>query len=411
MTASRAIQMPLPPAEMPPAEPPFAALPASFVQSDLAKIGGGFPDTPEAQARLAEKFSSAAILLRQDMTERIADIALALDALMRLPAYREACLAAAPPIAQIDQGTRGIFNALDFHLAAEGPRLIEANTNGGGAFLLGLLGELSGGQTRDEWEDRLVAMLRAEWALARPEQSLRRVAIVDDAPESQFLRDEFTLAAVALRRRGIDCLLLDPADLDFHDGALRHRGTAIDFVYNRLTRFSLEGEAERALALAYCHNAVVISPNPHIHAIWACKRNLSVWSSASALRAFGLPAPMALMLAESVPATAMVTPDNAEAIWRNRNALYFKPVDGHASKGVYAGAKITRGAWQEVSAGGYVAQERVDPPLLQTPSGMMKVDIRAFVWNGAVVSLGARLFRGQTMNFRTPGGGFAHIRR
>jgi hypothetical protein len=39
----------------------------------------------------------------------------------------------------------------------------------------------------------------------------------------------------------------------------------------------------------------------------------------------------------------------------------------------------------------------------------MKGDLRAYVYQGRVQLLAARLYQGQTTNFRTPGGGFAPV--
>jgi len=39
----------------------------------------------------------------------------------------------------------------------------------------------------------------------------------------------------------------------------------------------------------------------------------------------------------------------------------------------------------------------------------MKVDLRVFVYNGAIQFLSARLYQGQTTNFQTPGGGLAAV--
>jgi hypothetical protein len=43
----------------------------------------------------------------------------------------------------------------------------------------------------------------------------------------------------------------------------------------------------------------------------------------------------------------------------------------------------------------------------QTPA--LKFDLRAYAYNGQVQWLAARLYQGQTTNFRTPGGGFAPV--
>ena len=39
----------------------------------------------------------------------------------------------------------------------------------------------------------------------------------------------------------------------------------------------------------------------------------------------------------------------------------------------------------------------------------LKFDIRNYVYDGAVQFVTARLYQGQTTNFRTPGGGFAPV--
>jgi len=39
----------------------------------------------------------------------------------------------------------------------------------------------------------------------------------------------------------------------------------------------------------------------------------------------------------------------------------------------------------------------------------MKFDLRAYTYDGAVQWMAARLYQGQTTNFRTPGGGFAPV--
>ena len=55
--------------------------------------------------------------------------------LTTLPAWQAHALAHAAPIAQHEFGPSGVFMGYDFHLGPDGPRLIEINTNAGGAFL------------------------------------------------------------------------------------------------------------------------------------------------------------------------------------------------------------------------------------------------------------------------------------
>ncbi|MDD5410552.1 MAG: hypothetical protein PHF31_03935 [Methylobacter sp.] len=39
----------------------------------------------------------------------------------------------------------------------------------------------------------------------------------------------------------------------------------------------------------------------------------------------------------------------------------------------------------------------------------LKLDLRLYVYRGQTQLIGARLYQGQTTNFRTPGGGFAQV--
>ena len=93
-------------------------------------------------------FSNAPVFLSESDTGGMIRIVHAIEAATRLPAYREAVLSWAPEIARHDFGPRGVFMGYDFHLAADGPKLIEINTNAGGAFLNALLGQGSTGLLR-----------------------------------------------------------------------------------------------------------------------------------------------------------------------------------------------------------------------------------------------------------------------
>lgn len=82
-------------------------------------------------------------------------------------------------------------------------------------------------------------------------------------------------------------------------------------------------------------------------------------------------------------------------------------------QGVYRGDKLTKGVWAEIAHGGYVAQTLVRPSermikIDETPQ-VRKMDVRLYTYDGQVLLVAARLYQGQTTNFRTPGGGFAPV--
>jgi len=97
----------------------------------------------------------------------------------------------------------------------------------------------------------------------------------------------------------------------------------------------------------------------------------------------------------------------------NRKNYFFKPFVGYGSKATYRGDKITTRVWEEICHGDYVAQELAPPSkkiILQNGNKVeAKVDVRAYTYQGEIQLMAARLYEGQTTNFRTPGGGFAPV--
>ena len=88
-------------------------------------------------------------------------------------------------------------------------------------------------------------------------------------------------------------------------------------------------------------------------------------------------------------------------------------MDGYGGKAAYRGDKLTRGTWQQVLERPYVAQAVV-PPSERTIEvagelRQLKLDLRNYVYDGRVQLVAARLYQGQTTNFRTTGGGFAPV--
>ena len=63
--------------------------------------------------------------------------------------------------------------------------------------------------------------------------------------------------------------------------------------------------------------------------------------------------------------------------------------------------------------GDYIAQDLVAPSermiKLDGCTETRKVDVRLYVYDHRILLTAARLYQGQTTNFRTPGGGFAPV--
>jgi glutathione synthase/RimK-type ligase-like ATP-grasp enzyme len=367
-------------------------------------------------------FAQMPVFISGGEARQMATVVRAAEAAVALPAYREEMLALAPGIARHESGARGAFLGFDFHLSPDGPRLIEINTNAGGGFLAAMLGEAAvsccgsfavpGPASNESFERHVVGMLDAEWKLAGRTGAPARIAIVDAAPAGQYLYPEFLLAASAFERAGRRAVIAAPGELELRRGRLLARGVPVDLVYNRLCDFPIGKYEHHALRAAYCSGAAVVTPNPRAHALYADKRALGLLGDEAWLRSAGLEPRLAAVLGETVPRTFPVRREDAERLWRERRELFFKPFAGHGSRGAYRGDKVTRRVFGEILEGGYVAQALVPPServAAAEGDAPLKLDVRNYAYAGAVQLLAAWLWRGQTTNFRTEGGGFAPV--
>ncbi len=373
--------------------------------------------------RCPHVFAARPVFISSATKNRMADVVRAVESVVAMPAYVEAVLSTAPAIARHDPGgAKGVFFGYDFHVANAGVGLIEINTNAGGAMLNVALGRAQRAccgaldnvaLAAAAWEEHIVAMFRNEWRLSERVRPLHCIAIVDENPEQQYLYPEFLLFQQLFERHGLKTVIADPSALSLRDGMLWHDNTIVDLVYNRLTDFMLEAPASAVLRDAYLQRAVVLTPHPRAHALYADKGNLAILTDASRLDALGVPASVQAVLLANIPRTMRVDAADAERLWRDRRNLFFKPRAGFGSRAAYRGDKLTRRVWQEIIAGDYVAQAFVAPGQRATSdqSGAenLKFDVRDYVYDGAVQWLAARLYQGQTTNFRTPGGGFAPV--
>lgn len=359
-------------------------------------------------------FSAAELTVSAGQAEAMAGLIAAIESVVAMPAYRQRVLGWAPLGARKDVAARGVFYGYDFHLAVDGPKLIEINTNAGGALLNVCL--LAAHGRRDEAQrlrQAFVAMFREEWRLMRGEQPLKRIAIIDENPAGQYLAPEFELFRQLFEAHGIAAVVADPAELQRDGDRLLYRGAVIDLVYNRLTDFSLDTAVNADLKAVFEADGVVVTPHPQAHALYADKRNLMLLSDPAALADMGVPEATQRLLLAGIPRTVAVEPGAGEAFWAGRKNWFFKPAAGFGSRATYRGDKLTKRVFEEILQGGYIAQEIVPPSELTVAvadaAQVMKLDLRCYAYAGQVQLMAARLYQGQTTNFRTPGGGFAPV--
>ncbi len=344
----------------------------------------------------------------------------AIERVIALPAYQSTVFAYAHHNAHAHTQNTSVFLGYDFHIDAQGhPHLIEINTNAGGAFLNAFLLNAqmpcvhAKPQAMVDYAAHFIAMFQAEWRSVRGDTLLRTVAIVDDAPQTQYLYAEFQLFAALFEQYGIHAIICDPNALHYDGNHLWHGDTPIDLVYNRLTDFSLSQPRQHNLAHAYLDNRVVLTPHPRAYALYANKRNLVVLSDTALLESWGVDWDTRHILLNGIAATRSVDANKADDLWRERKTLFFKPTTGYGSKAAYRGDKMTKRVFADILASDYVAQTVVAPStrqlLINGSLETFKVDYRAYVYAQKIQLTCARLYQGQTTNFRTLGGGFAPV--
>jgi hypothetical protein len=387
-------------------------------------IAGHGVHLPLAQSH-PHLFSATPVFVATGQMQAMRDVIAAIESVVATGHWRSRVLAKAPAIASHQQQARGVFMGYDFHIDGNGARLIEINTNAGGALLnlalaqaqhaccAEMLNVFAAGSEPIAAQAGIVAMFREEWRLARGDRALRRIAMVDSQPGQQYLYPEFLMFQRLFAAYGVEVLVLDPAQLQLQDGRLLRAGSEIDLVYNRLTDFYFEEPAHAHLAAAYLGDAAVFTPHPRAHALYANKHNLELLTDADTLRSWQIPEATIATLLRGIPRTVNVATADAAALWKERAHWFFKPASGFGSRGSYRGDKMTHKVFDQILAGDYVAQTLVPPSgrSIEVEAGKaeLKLDLRHYVYDGAVLLSAARLYQGQTTNFRTIGGGFAPV--
>jgi hypothetical protein len=342
-------------------------------------------------------------------------------------AYRELVDSGIDPLRTHEPGNFGVMMGYDFHMTEAGPRLIEINTNAGGALLNGLrtaalcdprelAGACSGLLSAEEMGERVVETFRAEFKAVRGGDAvLRSVAIVDEHPGEQFLHPEFELFRELLERSGIRAEIGDTAELvRTASGGLELGEMPVDLVYLRDTDVALEMPRTALLRAAYLAGEVVLTPSPREHHLLADKRRLTLFSSQESLLRLGVDSEDAAFLSEMVPETRLLGEMSFEDAWCTRKDWVFKPATSFGSRAVYRGDKVSKRKLREIHPEEhYLAQRRIEPGAVQIAAAeglqTMKFDVRAYAYRDQPLSLGARVYQGQVTNLRSPGGGFSAI--
>jgi hypothetical protein len=396
--------------------------------TDLSKLReriDGITGTAESIVRTHPNlFSNIPVFLEPPHFAQMQASIRAVESVTKSESYRTRVLSRAPAIARTPAPQSGVFLGYDFHIGPQGPRLIEINTNAGGAFLNMAARDhqiaccevaneyLMRLPTGEQIESAILSMFQHEWQLASRKTPLKHVVIVDEKPATQYLYPDFVLAKQTFESRGIRTQIADLSELTIVDDKVFVKGEPVDLVYNRSTDFYLQSAEAHILREAFDRDLAVVTPHPRAHALYANKQNLTLLSDADALAGLGVDSDTIELLTRTIPPTRKVN-EGDEGWWRDRKSWFFKPESGFGSRGAYRGDKLTRRAFADVVRGDYIAQEFAPPgERIHGTDGVsksLKVDIRCYAYEGEIQLMAARLYQGQTTNFRTAGGGFAPV--
>lgn len=354
-------------------------------------------------------------LPRHDLKQMLALVRLVFR-LSQSQAYQQQIFPQLPEVCHFDPGHAALMMGYDFHLTADGPRLIEVNTNAGGGYIAWLSEAQAQGHDpidlSQRIQQRLFASFLREWQdFSAGHSTLQRVVLLDEDPPEQPLYPEVVACRDWLCGLGLQAQIADPVQLHADEGGVFLDGQKVDLVYNRHCDFFLEEPALRGLRDAYLAGSVCLSPNPFAYGLLADKRRMILWSDPQALAQLGLSSAEQQLLLQLVPQSRLLAVCDAEQLWGARKQLIFKPVTRFGSRGVLMGKSITRTRFAELDPATTLVQQVVPPSVETDEEGaQFKVDLRLFVYRQQLLGVGARLYQGQVTNLRTEGGGFAPVR-
>ena len=354
-------------------------------------------------------------LARKDLRQMLAMVRLVYR-LSRSENYQQKVFPQLPEICRFDPGHASLMMGYDFHLTADGPRLIEVNTNAGGGYIAWVSEAQAQGRDPIDLsariQSRLFTTFLREWNdFSAGQSKLQRVVLVDEMPQEQPLYLEMVACRDWLCKLGLQADIAAPEQLSADENGVSLDGNKVDLVYNRHCDFFLEDEVMTGLRKAYLAGSVCLSPNPFAYGLLADKRRMIFWSDQAALVELGLSSQEQELLLTLVPQSRLLADCDVGDLWKERKKLIFKPVTRFGSRGVLLGKGVTRKRFAEFDPATTLVQQVVPPSVEKNEDGQeFKVDMRLYVYRDKLLGIGARLYQGQVTNLRTEGGGFAPVR-
>jgi hypothetical protein len=307
-----------------------------------------------------------------------------------------------------DPGNYSVLMSYDYHVDEQGRlRLIEINTNASMSLITEMIYEVQGEKNPfvANLSTDMIDCFVKEGELAG--HTPQHVVICDENPQQQKMFAEFLMYQELFENRGMTVSIKDPSELTHAHGALMDGGKKVDLVYNRDTDFYLEHARTKPLHETMLARSACMTPHPHEYRLLADKDRLKELSLPNAIDALNLSAgDRATLKAAVIPTVDVETVADKDALWADRKRWFFKPKRSFGSKAAYRGSTMSRGTFQHVASGPYVGQEFVPPGTIND----FKYDLRFFAYRDRIQLACARLYKGQTTNSQTEGGGIAAIR-
>lgn len=334
-----------------------------------------------------------------------------LHKLHNAPSYQRHVAPLVPETARHDPGHESVMMGYDFHLTPEGPRLIEVNTNAGGA----LLAWRAQGKTFPYHGRRNAVMdsFHQEMSLFSKGETNKpqHVVILDDKPEEQFLYPEMQTFATLFAQRGIQAAIAPPESLEWHNDSLVYQGKKVDLIYNRHCDFYLESPAMADVRTAFLKHKVCLTPNPRTYGLLADKRRMILWSDPDILATLDLTPAQCQVLLAITPQTRTLDSLDPSEVWQERRHWVFKPVTSHGGKGVLLGRSVSKSRFHALNPEQTLVQRLAPPGTITCPDREqpVKSDFRFFVYRHHILGVAARIYQGQITTLREPGSGYAPV--
>jgi len=347
-------------------------------------------------------FAEIAVSIPRHSFQDMLHLVRALHRLQACELYEESLRHRIPEIVHADPGNDSVLMGYDFHLGADGPKLIEINNNAAGLYVEGAwlpqpgIAELPGGLA-----ERLDGMFDPAW---------KQIAIVDEHVSEQFMYPEMLAYVELLQQRGRRAVAVSPEDIDIgEDGRLYVAGQRLDAIYNRHTDFYLESSELAHIRAAYLTGKVALTPNPRSYGLLGDKRRMVDWWRPGLLESLDMEAEDIAHIRRLTPEIHLLADMDREWLWDERKAWVFKPAARHGGKGVLLGKAMSRKRFEVLDGVHTVVQRYVSPGRKQIDGETFKTDIRLYTQADRLIAVAARIYQGQVTNFRTPGSGFVPL--